>query len=242
MQTATLAAEQNSYPTRPVRLIVPFPPGGGNDVIARMIATQLSPRLGKHVVVDNLGGGGGVLGTSIAAQAVPDGYTLLLVSATYTVTPWLYRLPYDPEKAFTPVALIASSPNLLTVTAALPASSVKDLISLAKSQPGGLRYASGGVGSNPHLSAALFGSLTKTKLAHVPFRGTGPMVVSVVSGETQMCFGPIVALLPHVRANRLKALGTGGSVRSALLPQMPTIAEGGVPGYESSNWWGIVAP
>lgn len=236
------AAENGGYPTKPIRLIIPFPPGGGNDVIGRMIAIQLSPRLGKTVVVDNRGGGGGVLGSNIAAQAIPDGYTVLLVSATFTVTPWLYKLPYDPAKAFTPVALIANSPNLLAVNASIPVNSVRELISLAQAKPGELRYASGGVGSNPHLSAALFGSLTKTKLTHVPFRGTGPMIVSVVGGETQMCIGPLVALLPHVRANRVKALGTGGAARSAVLPQVPTIDEAGVAGYESSNWWGIVAP
>lgn len=225
-----------------VRLIIPFPPGGGNDIVGRMVGNQLSERLGRPVVIDNRGGGGGVIGTELAANAQPDGNTLLIISATYAVNASLYKLSYDPVKAFAPVAMFGSSPNLLVVHPGLPVNSVRELIATAKAKPGQLNYASGGVGSNPHLSAALFSSFAGIKTLHVPFRGTGPMIVDVIGGQSHFCIGPLMALFPHVNTGRLKALGITALTRSALLPDVLTVAESGVPRYESSNWWGVVAP
>jgi len=231
-----------SYPTKPIRMIIPFAPGGGNDVVGRRIAAQLSERLGKQVVADNRAGGAGVIGTEIAANSQPDGYTLLVISATYTVTPLLYKLPYDPVKSFVPVTMMAASPNLLAVHRSLPVKSVKELIALAKAKPGELTYATAGAGSNSHLSGALFSSLAHINIVPVAFRGGGSQMISVVAGETQMAIGPMVSMLPHATSGRLKILGIGSTKRSAVLPDVPTIAEAGVPGYESGNWWGIMAP
>ena len=238
---ATAAAAQD-YPTRPVRLIIPFPPGGSNDVVGRMIATQLGERLGKQVVVDNRGGAGGVLGTEVAANSTPDGYTLLVISLAYAVNPALYKLKYDPSKAFAPVAMLGSGPNVLTVHPSVPVSSVKELIELAKQKPGALNYASAGVGSFQHLGSELFKVMAGVDIVNVPFKGGGPAMIDVVGGHSQVLLSSLVQTMPHIRSGKLKALGVGGSKRSALLPEVPTIAEAGVPGYDMANWWGIVVP
>lgn len=238
---AAPAAAQD-YPTKPVRLIIPFPPGGSNDVVARMVATQLGERLGKQVVVDNRGGAGGVLGTEVAANSAPDGYTILVISLAYTVNPWLYKLKYDPLKSFVPVAMLASGANVLTVHPSVPVNSVKELIALAKQKPGELNYASAGSGSFQHLGSELFKMMAGVDIVHVPFKGGGPSMIDVVGGHSQMLLGSLVQIIPHIRSGKLKALGVGGAKRTALLPDVPTIAEAGVPGYEMANWWGIVAP
>jgi tripartite-type tricarboxylate transporter receptor subunit TctC len=237
---ATTAAAQD-YPTKPVRLIIPFPPGAINDTVGRMIATQLGTRLGKQVVVDNRAGAAGVIGTELAANAPKDGYTLLVVSLVNAVNPWLYKLPYDPIKSFEPVAILASAPNVLAVNAELPVKSVKEFIALAKEKPGQLQYASGGIGSFQHLGAELFRLAAGVNMLHVPFKGGGPAMIDV-HGHTKVIFATTITALPHVRSGKLRVLGVGGRERSPALADVPTIAEAGVPGYEAANWIGIVAP
>jgi tripartite-type tricarboxylate transporter receptor subunit TctC len=233
-----LAAAQN-YPTRPVRLIIPFPPGGSNDVVGRLIAIKLGDRLGKQVVVDNRSGAGGVIGTEAVAKAPPDGYTLLVVSLAHAVNPWLYKLNYDPIKDF---ALLAKGANVLVVSPSLPVHSVAELIALAKKQPGDLQYASAGIGSFQHLGSELFKLMAGVEMLHVPFKGGGPAMIDVVGGHTKVMFSSMVQTVPQIHSGKLRALGTGGLQRSAVLPEVPTIAEAGVPGYEAVNWWGIAAP
>jgi tripartite-type tricarboxylate transporter receptor subunit TctC len=238
----TTAAHAQEYPAKPVRLIVPFPPGGSNDIVGRTIATQLGERWGKQVVVDNRGGAGGVIGTDLAAKTAPDGYTLLVVSIAHAVNPWLYKLTYDPIKSFTPVAILATGPNVLTVNPGLPVNSVKELVALAKQKPGELQWASAGVGSFQHLGGELFKLTAGVDILHVPFKGGGPAMIDVIGGHTKILFSSLVQTMPHIRSGKLRALATGGTTRSAVLPDVPTVAEAGVPGYEAVNWWGIVAP
>jgi len=238
----TAAAAAQEYPSKPVRLIVPFPPGAINDSVGRMIATQLSARLGKQVVVDNRSGAGGVIGSELAANAPKDGYTLLVVSLVNAVNPWLYKLPYDPIKSFEPIAVVASAPNLLVVHPELPAKSVAELVALAKQKPGQVQYASGGVGSFQHLGGELFKLAAGVDMLHVPFKGGGPAVIDVIGGHTKVVFTTTITGIPHIRSGKLRALGIGAKARSPVLPEVPTIAEAGVPGYEAVNWIGIVAP
>jgi len=238
----TTAAAAQDYPTKPLRLIIPFPPGGSNDVVGRMIATQLGERLGKQVVVDNRGGAGGVLGTEVAANSAPDGYTLLVISLAHTVNPGLYKLKYDPIKSFVPVAMLGSGANVLSVHPSVPVNSVQELLALAKQKPGELNYASAGAGSFQHLGSELFKLMAGVNFVHVPFKGGGPAMIDVVGGHSQVLFSSLIQTMPHIRSGKLKALGTGGVKRAAVLPDVPTIAEAGVPGYEMANWWGIVAP
>jgi len=239
----TTAAAAQEYPTKPVRLIIPFPPGGSNDVVGRLIATHLGDRLGKQVVVDNRGAGaGGVVGSEVAANSPHDGYTLLIISLAHAVNPWLYRLKYDPIKSFVPIGIMASGTNVLAVNPTLGVKSVKELVALAQQKPGDLNYASAGIGSFQHLGGELFKLMAGVNLLHVPFKGGGPAMVDVVGGHTKVMFSSLVQTTPHIRSGKLRALGTGGSARNPVLPDVPTIAEAGVPGYEAVNWWGIVAP
>jgi tripartite-type tricarboxylate transporter receptor subunit TctC len=238
----TAAASAQEYPTKPIRLIVAFPPGAINDSVGRLVATQLSARLGKQVVVDNRGGAGGVIGSELAANAPKDGYTLLVVSLVNAVNPWLYKLPYDPIKSFEPVAIVASAPNLLVVHPELPAKSVAELVALAKQKPGQVQYASGGVGSFQHLGGELFKLAAGVDMLHVPFKGGGPAVIDVIGGHTKVVFTTTITGIPHIRSGKLRALGIGAKARSPILPEVPTIVEAGVPGYEAVNWIGIVAP
>jgi tripartite-type tricarboxylate transporter receptor subunit TctC len=230
------------YPVKPIRLIIPFPPGGSNDIVGRILAMQLGDRLGKQIVIDNRGGAGGVIGTELAAKAAPDGYTLLLISTAFALNTSLYKLPYDPATAFTPVASLGTGPNVLVVNTKLPVHSVKELIALAKAKPGQLNYASAGVGSFQHLGGELFRIMAGIDVVHVPFKGGGPATTDVIAGSTQYSLGSLINLIPHIRAGTLRALGIGGAHRSPLLPDVPTIAEAGVPDYEAANWWGILAP
>jgi tripartite-type tricarboxylate transporter receptor subunit TctC len=231
------------YPTKPVRLIIPFPPGGSNDVVGRMIATQLGQRLGQQVIVDNRGGAGGTIGTEIASKAAPDGYTLLMISIAHAVSPALYsKLNYDSIKSFTPISILATGPNVLAVNPGLPVKSVKDLIDLAKQKPGEIQFASAGLGSFQHLGSELFRLMAGINVVHIPFKGGGPAMIDVIGGHTKYLLGSLIQTTPHIKSGKLRALGTGGSKRSPVLPDIPTIAEAGVPGYEANNWWGIVAP
>jgi tripartite-type tricarboxylate transporter receptor subunit TctC len=234
-------AMAQEYPARPVRLIIPFPPGGSNDVVGRLIATKLGDRLGKQVVVDNRSGAGGVIGTEVAAKSPPDGYTLLVISMAHAVNPWLYKLGYDPINDFAPVGLLAKGANVLVVHPSLKVTNVAELIALAKKQPGDLQYASAGIGSFQHLGAELFKLMAGVDMLHVPFKGGGPALVDVVGGHTKVMFSSMVQTVPHIHSGKLRALGTGGLERAAVLPDVPSIAET-VPNYEAVNWWGIVAP
>jgi tripartite-type tricarboxylate transporter receptor subunit TctC len=240
----TTAVAAQEYPAKPIRMIIPFPPGGGSDVAGRVVATALSERLGKQVIVDNRAGAGGVIGSELAANAPKDGYTLLMVSLAHTVNPWLYDLKgrYDPIKSFAPVAIIAASPVVLVVNPNLPVNSVADLVALAKKQPGKLQYASAGVGSVTHLAGELFKYTAKVDMLHVPFKGAGPATVDVVGGHTSLMFGGLLATTPQVRSGKLRALGMGSLKRNPIFPDVPSIAEAGVPGYETVNWFGLVAP
>src|SRR6267142_2434012 len=238
----TNPATAQDYPVRPVRLIIPFPPGGSNDVVGRLIATHLAERLGKQVVVDNRGGAGGVIGTEAVAKSPADGYTLGIISMAHAVNPWLYKLSYDPIKDFAPVGLLARGANVLVVHPSLPVNSVKELVALAKQKPGDLQYASAGIGSFQHLGGELFKLTAKVDMLHVPFRGGGPAMIDVVGGHTNVMFSSLVQTTPFIRSGKLRALATGGAKRSPVLPDLPTIAEAGVPGYEATNWWGILAP
>ena len=237
------AATAQPYPSRPVRLIIPFPPGGSNDIVGRMAAAQLGERLGQAVVVDNRTGAGGTIGTDVAAKALPDGYTLLLISTAHAFNAAMYKkLPYDPAGSFVPVAMLGTGPAALVVHPSLPVHSVQDLIALAKQKPGQLNWAAAGVGSFQHLASALFRQQAGVDVVFVQYKGGGPAMMDLIAGHADVSMGSLIQMLPHVRSGKLRALGTTGTKRSAVLPDVPTIAEAGVPGYEASNWWGIVAP
>ena len=236
------AAQQ--YPTKPIRMIIPFPPGGSNDVVGRLISAQLGEKLGRQIIVDNRSGAGGVIGTELASQAPKDGYTLAVISIAHAVNPWLYDLKgrYDPIKSFTPIAALGSGPNVLVVNPNYAAKNVKELIELAKKSPGKIGWASAGVGSFQHLGGALFEVQTGVKFLHVPFKGGGPAMIDVVGGHNPVMFSSLVQTTPQIQSGKLRPLGVGGLKPSKILPGVPTIAEAGVPDYEATNWWGIVAP
>ena len=242
LAAAAAPAAAQDYPNRPVRLIIPFPPGGSNDVVGRLVANQLSEKLGHKVFVDNRGGAGGVLGTEAAANAAPDGYTLLVVSIAHAVNPSLYKLNYDPIKSFAPVSIMATGPNVLAVNPTLPVRNVKELVALAKENPGTIDYASAGVGSFQHLGAELFKLVAGVDLQHVPYKGGGPAMQDVIAGHVKVMFSSLVQTTPFIQSGQLRALGVGGAKRNPVLPDVPTIEEAGVPGYVADNWWGIVAP
>jgi tripartite-type tricarboxylate transporter receptor subunit TctC len=231
-----------SYPAKPVRLIIPFPPGGSNDVVGRSIGQQLGERLGQSVVIDNRGGAGSIIGTNEAAKAAPDGHTLLLISTAFPTSIAFNRLPQDAMKSFVPVAMLGSGPALLVVPAGSPASSVADLLGLLRQKPGELNAAAAGIGSFQHMATELFRLQSKTNFVIVQYKGGGPALTDVIAGQVQMNLGSLVQMMPHVRSGKLKALGVSSAKRVAALPEVPTIAESGVPGFEVSNWWGIFAP
>ncbi|HEY6720980.1 MAG TPA: tripartite tricarboxylate transporter substrate binding protein [Burkholderiales bacterium] len=238
----TTNAAAQTYPSKAIRLVIPFPPGGSNDVVGRMIAFQLSERLGKQVVADNQGGAGGIIGTEAVARSTPDGYTLLLISVAHAFGASMYTLPYDPIAAFAPVSILGTGPVVLAVNAKLPVNSLPELLALAKEKPGQLNYATAGVGSFQHLSSALFKLQSGVDIVHIPFKGGGPAMMDVVAGNTQIVIGSLIQMLPQIKSGRLKALGVGSAKRVPALPDLPTISESGVPGYEATNWWGIIAP
>jgi tripartite-type tricarboxylate transporter receptor subunit TctC len=231
-----------SYPAKPVRLIIPFPPGGSNDVVGRAIGQQLGERLGQGVVIDNRGGAGGIIGTEQAAKSPPDGYTLLLISVAYPTSIAFERLPRDSMKSFEPVAMLGSGPALLVVPATSPASSVKDLLEILRKKPGELNAAAAGIGSFQHMATELFRLQSKTRFVIVQYKGGGPALTDTIGGQVQFNLGSLVQMMPHVRSGKLKALGVSSAQRNSAMPDVPTIAEGGVPGFEVSNWWGILAP
>ena len=236
-----LAQPAEPYPSKPIRLIVPFPPGGSNDIIGRYLANHLSERFGKQVVVDNRGGAGGLIGTETAANSVPDGHTLLMISVAYTMNAAIYKLPYDSEKSFARVAQLGTGPAVLAAYPGLPVSSIKDLIALAKAKPNTIVYATAGIGSFQHFASELFRTSAGLSMVHVPYKGGGPAMIDTIAGQAQISIGSLIQFLPHFRTGKLKALGTGGAKRTSVLPDVPAIAET-IPGYEANNWWGILAP
>jgi tripartite-type tricarboxylate transporter receptor subunit TctC len=231
------------YPVRPVRLVVPYAAGGSTDTVARIVAQQLSERLGQQIVIDNRTGGGTVIGTEIVAQAPPDGHTLLMATPPLVVNPALMqRVPYDVERDFAAVLNVASSSNLLVVHPSVQAQSVKALITTMKANPGQLNYGSSGIGGAGHLAMALFTSMAGVDAVHVPYKGGAPAVADLVGGRLHLMMANLTTAQPHIRAGRLRGLGVGTRTRTPLFPEMPTIAEAGVPGYEANNWNGIVVP
>jgi tripartite-type tricarboxylate transporter receptor subunit TctC len=238
------ASAQADYPNKPLRLIVPFPPGGSTDIIGRIVALRLGEKLGQQIVVDNRGGAGGTIGTEAAAKATPDGYTLAVgTTSTHAVAPAAYsKLGYDPVKNFATVSLVAVTPYLLVVNAQVPAKSLKEFVSLAKSQPGKLNYASAGAGSTTHLAMEMLKDAAAINVVHIPYKGNGPAEVAVLAGEVQAIFGSMPALLQQVKADKLRPLAVGTARRSPAVPNVPTVAELGYPGFEAALWLGVVAP
>ncbi len=238
------AIAADTYPVRPIRMIVAFSPGGGTDIIGRIAAQGLFAKLGQQVVGDNRPGAGGNIGTAIVARSAPDGYTLVTAgTGSHAINPSLYaNIPYDAVKDFTPVCLVASSAYLMVVHPAVPAKNVAEFIDLARARPGQLNMASSGNGGMPHLAGELFKLLAKVQMTHIPYKGTGAVFADLIAGQVQVLFGDIVATSPHAKSGRLRALGITSAKRSASLPEFPTIAESGVPGYDAVGWFGVFAP
>jgi tripartite-type tricarboxylate transporter receptor subunit TctC len=241
---ASSGAAAQQYPVKPVRIVVGFTPGGGNDVISRLVASNLTAAFGRQFVVENRPGAGGMIAAELVAKSPADGYTLFLAGvATHGINPNLQKnVPYDPVRDFDPVSLMASAPALLAVHPSLPSRTVKQFIALAKSRPGELNYASSGHGSSSQLAAELFNSMTGTKLQHVPYKGIGAASTDLLSGQVQVMFNAAAALLVHTRSGRMRALGIGSLQRIPAIPDIPTLSESGVPGYQSGSWYGFVAP
>ena len=240
---AAPVANAQNYPAKSVRVIVPYAPGGGSDVISRILAQRLSQSLGRQFVIDNRAGANGIIGTELAVQAPADGYTLLYVSSPHAVNPSMYRkLPFDTLKDLAPISEVAVSPSILVVHSSLPTRTVGELVALAKARPGQIDYASGGSGGSPHLATELFKKMAGINLTHVPYRGAGPALADVLAGQVPVMFANSAPALPHIRSGRLRALGVSSTKRSAVAPEIPTIAESGVRGYEAVTLFGLLAP
>lgn len=241
---AAHAAEQSTYPNKPIRLIVAFPPGGSTDIIGRLVGQQLSQRLGQQVIIDNRGGAGGTIGTEIAAKSTPDGYTLTMgTTSTHVIAPAAYaNLKYDPIKDFAPITLVASTPYLLVVNPGVKANNLKEFIALAKSQPGKLNFASAGTGSTTQLAMEMLKIAAGIDMVHVPYAGNAPAGTAVLGGQVQALFGSMPAVLPHAQSGKVRPIAVGTAKRSPALPNVPTVAESGYPGFEASLWLGFFAP
>jgi tripartite-type tricarboxylate transporter receptor subunit TctC len=238
-----LAAGAQDYPVKPIRFIVPFAPGGGNDILGRVVAQKLNESLGVAVIVDNRGGAGGTIGTDLAAKAPPDGYTMLINNVSLAVNVTLYpRLPYDTLKDLDPVTLVGRQPNILVVHPSLPARSVKELLALARSKPREVTYGSGGIGSSSHLATELLKIVAKVDLVHVPYKGMGPALIDLISGQTQLIMATLASALPFVRSGKVRALAVTPARRAAVVPDVPTMIEAGVEGFEYSTWYGLMLP
>src|SRR5215510_3041095 len=236
-----VAQAQEKYPTKPIRLMVPFPPGGQTDVVARIVAQKLGEAFGQTVVVDNRPGGGGTIGTEIAVRAIPDGYTMLQISTSYTANAALYKLPYDPRNDIVPVVMIGEIANMVAVTPAGPLKSVRELIAFAKANPGKINFGSGGTGSGNHLATELFSQMAGISMTHVPYKGATGGVADLMNGQIQLIFGGLTGMIPHHKANRVRGIAVTSAKRAASVPDLPTVGET-VPGYASVSWSAIVAP
>jgi tripartite-type tricarboxylate transporter receptor subunit TctC len=238
-----VGAAAQGYPERPVRVIVPLSAGGSADIVGRLLAQKLSERLGQQFVIDNRPGAGSLIGTEIAARAPRDGYTLLLAGSSFTSAPSLHRkLPYDPVKDFAPITLASNAPGLLVVHPSVPARTVQELIAFARAKPGAINYASPGNGTSPHFAGALFNLMAKVEMVHVPYKGAGPAVAAVVGGQVQASFASMLSAITQARQGRLRAIAVTGAKRSPAVPDLPTVAESGLPGFESGSWQGFFAP
>ena len=239
---APLVALAQSYPAKPVRIIVPFAPGGGSDLAGRLVAAKLSERMGTQFIVENRPGAGSNLGAEIAVKSPPDGYTLLLISASYTVNPSVYKLTFDPLNDITPIIQISGGPYVVAVHPSVPANTLAEFVALVKKQPDKYAYGSSGSGSIMHVASEYFLDAAKIKVLHIPYKGTGPAVADTIGGQVQLVFGAVPVTLPHVKAGRLRALAVTTDKRIAAAPDLPTVAESGYPGYEVTNWHGLVGP
>ena len=239
-----VAMAQSAYPSKAIRVIVPFPPGGGTDIGTRVIAQKLAERFNQQVLVDNRGGAAGIIGTELAAKAPPDGYTLMMGNiGTHAINPSLYsKLPYDPVRDFAPITQAAGLPLFVLTHPSLPVKSARDLIALAKVQPGNLNYSSSGAGGSMHVAAELFQSMANVKLTHVPYKGGGPAVTDLIAGQVSLSFATVLETSQHVRGGRLRALAVTSSGRSVAFPEIATVSEAALPGYESISWLGVFAP
>ncbi|MDB5812848.1 MAG: hypothetical protein JWN94_4970 [Betaproteobacteria bacterium] len=238
---ASCAAQ--SYPDRPIRLIVPQPPGGTSDILGRAFGQRLAENVHQQVVIDNRAGASGTIGTDLAAKSTPDGYTLVFVYTTHATTPGIYgKLPYDPVADFAPVTILTAAPLLLVVHPKTPVTTVKELIAYAKTRPGELNFCSAGNGSGSHLAGELFNSMTGVRLAHIPYKGSGLAITELIGGQVQLMFAGIVPIDPHVKSGRVRSIAVSSAQRTASLPQVPTIAESGLPGFEVVGWYGVLAP
>ncbi len=244
LAVASPAAFAQTYPTKPVRLMVPFPPGGSTDIVARIVAQQVSERLGQPMVIENRGGAGGTIGTALVAKAPADGYTLVLgTTSTHVVAPAVYpKLDYDPIKDFAPVSLLAVTPYLLVVHPNVKAGTLKEFIEVARAQPGKLNYASAGTGSTTHIAMEMLKLASTTFMLHIPYNGNGPAGTAVIAGQVEALFGSLPAVLPHAKSGKVRALAVGTPIRSPALPDVPTVAESGYPGFDASLWLAIMAP
>ena len=237
------AQSADSYPVKPVRLVTPFPPGGGTDILARALAPRMSESLGGSVIVENRSGAGGLVGIEAVARAAPDGYTLLLVSGSLTIIPSLFpNVRYDPVKDFTPVTLATRQPYIAVVHPSLPAKNIRELIALTRARPGQVTYASAGSGGAGHLGMELLKTMVKVNIVHIPYKGSGPALIDVLGGHVSLMFASAPSAMPHIKTGRLRALAMTGSQQSAAVPGVPTIAESGLPGFETYGWYGVLAP
>jgi tripartite-type tricarboxylate transporter receptor subunit TctC len=237
------AAEGSDYPNRPIRMLVPHPAGGGNDILARLLSQKMLASWGQPVIVDNRAGGNTIIATDITARAVPDGYTLILTSATHSVIPGLYpKLPYDPIRDFDAVALIATASPILAVHPSVPATNVKELITWVKSRPAPVNFGSSGISGSGHLAMELFKNTAGLQMNHIPYKGMAPALTDIIGGNVPVMFGNLAPTLPHVKSGRLRALATAGPKRSPVMPELPTVAESGLPGFEVSPYFGVLGP
>jgi tripartite-type tricarboxylate transporter receptor subunit TctC len=232
-----------SYPTKPVRVVVPSSPGGGTDIIARILAPELAKRLGQQFVIDNRPGAGTMIGIEIVAKSPADGYVLLMTPSTLAINSALYKkVPYDPVRDFAPITELISSPSIIVVHPSVPVKTVKELIAFARARPGQMNYASAGTGTYPHMTMELFQSMAKVKMVHIPYKGTGPAMIDMLAGHTAVMAGTILSVMPYVRSGRLRALGITSKERSPVVPEIPTVSEAALPGFESVQWYGFLAP
>lgn len=234
--------QAGNFPNKPIRFIIPFPPGGSNDMLSRFLGIKLTDRLGQQIVIDNRGGANGIIGTDLAAHATADGYTLLMVSTSYVMNAAVRPLPYDVEKSFDPISMIGTSPNSIVVYPGLGVGSLRELVDRARAKPASIFYASTGIGGFNHFGGELFKKVAGIDLVMVPYKGGSPAMIDVMSGQIPMMFSSLTQVLPHVRSGKLKLLAVGAAKRSPALPGIPTVTEAGFPGYEVYVWWGVVAP